>query len=133
MNKWARRFALTTVIAGIFGYIAGILTAPKSGRETREDIKDTVNKSVKEIEKRLKEIHTELDVLLKEATKRAENIKGKAKKEIDDVIVAAAKAKDKTRVALSSIRDGEAEDKDLQKAITDAEKAIDHLKKYLAK
>ena len=49
------------------GYLAGILTAPKSGKETREDIKDTAVKTYSEAEKQLKKLHTELNDVLAEA------------------------------------------------------------------
>ena len=42
-------------------------------------------------------------------------------------------AKQKAREVLSALHDGEAEDRDLQKAITDATKAIEHLRDFLRK
>lgn len=43
------------------------------------------------------------------------------------------KAKDKAREVLSSLHDGEAEDKDLKKAIAEATKAVENLRNYLKK
>ena len=57
MDKRVKKFAIGTVIAAAAGYVAGLLTAPKSGKETREDIKNTAVKTYKVAEKELKELH----------------------------------------------------------------------------
>ena len=54
-----KKWALGAVIAAIGGFITGILTAPKSGKETRQDIKDEAVKLKGEAEKTLKQLHTE--------------------------------------------------------------------------
>ncbi len=133
MGKHAGRFALGALFAAAAGYVAGILTAPKSGKETREDIKNAANKKIAEIERELKKKHTELTALIKDASERAQQAKGTVKKEIEDRVDKAMRAKDKVRIALSGVRDGETSDSDLQKAIDEAEKAVEHLKKYLKK
>lgn len=133
MDKRTGRFALGALIAAAAGYVAGILTAPKSGEETRKDIKEATNKKAAELEKLLKQKHTDLTGLIQNVADRANTAKGNAKNEAEDLVKKAMQAKDKVRVALSSVRDGESSDKDLQKAIDDAEKAIDHLKNYMKK
>jgi len=133
MGKKTRNVALGVAIAGAAGYIAGILTAPKSGKETRDDIKDTVNKSVAEAEKQLKKLHTELDKILAEAKIRSKDLTGRAQKELETMVAAAKDTKEKVREVLSTIHEGEADDQDLQEAIKDANAAIEHLKKYLSK
>lgn len=133
MDKRTGKFAVAAMVAAAAGYIAGILTAPKSGKETRKDIKDAAQHKITELEKRLKKVHTELAAQITKVQKRAEKLKGKAKTEADALLERATTAKDKTRVALSSIHGGEADDKELQKAINDAEKAVEHLKQYIIK
>lgn len=133
MNKSTKRIALGAIIAGVGGYLAGILTAPKSGKETREDIKDAAVATTAELEKRLKALHTELDKLLDQAKKQRDNLTGKAKDEVDKALKTANASKQKARELLSAIHEGDAEDKDLQKAIKDSMAAIDHLKAYLKK
>ncbi len=127
------KFAIAAVVAAAAGYVAGILTAPKSGKETRKDIKDMTAKQLREIEAQLKKVHTELNNLIQDATERLNKASGNAKSEFEQRIAQATKAKDKVRVALSGVREGETSDKDLQRAISDAEKAIEHLKAYLKK
>ena len=131
MKKATKRFALTTLIAAAAGYVTGILTAPKSGKETRQDIKDTAEKTISEAEKRLKKLHTELSQLLDQAKTQGQKLKGEARKELETVGQAAHTAKEKAREILSAVHEGDATDKDLQKAIKEAEKAVDHLKAFL--
>ncbi|HSW80095.1 MAG TPA: YtxH domain-containing protein [Candidatus Saccharimonadales bacterium] len=133
MKKSTKRLATGTMLALAVGYVAGILTAPKSGKETRQDIKDTANKAINEAEKRLKTLHTELTVLLGQAKARADKLSGSAKTQMETAIKAAQVAKEKAREILSAVHEGDTDDKDLQKAINEANKAVDHLKTYLSK
>jgi len=132
-NNTAKKIAIGTAVAGVAGYVAGILTAPKSGKETRKDISDAAHKGVAEAEKQLKKLHTELGEALEKAKTKGGNVTGKAKKELDKVVDTAKTAKEKAREMLSAIHEGDAEDKELQKAVKEATKAIDHLKTYLKK
>ncbi len=119
------------MIAGAAGYIAGILTAPKSGEETRHDIKSAADMKMSEAERELKKLHTELLDLLDEGKNRSQAVKGRAKSELDDLLGTATVAKQKAREILSAIHEGDANDKDLHRAMTEASKAIKHLKNYL--
>lgn len=133
MNKSAKRFAIGTVIAAAAGYVAGILTAPKSGKETRADIKNAAERGMAEAEKQLKKLHTELSDLLKEARSKAAEFKGKAHEDIEKAMSSAMAAKEKAREILSAVHEGDADDKELKKAITEANKAVDHLKAFIKK
>lgn len=133
MGKTAKRFALGTLFAAAAGYIAGILTAPKSGKETRADIKETATKSVSEAEKQLKKLHTELNKVINQAKGEADSVKGKAREEVDAAIAKTMAVKEKARQVLSALHEGDADDKDLEKAIKEATKAIDHLKSFATK
>lgn len=133
MAKSIRKIAIGAAAAGAAGYLAGILTAPKSGKETRGDIKDTAQRSITEAEKDLKKLHTELTDLLTEAKEKGSDLGGKTQKELTDLLTKAKDTKEKAREMLSIIHEGSAEDKDLRKAISDATKAVDHIKTYLRK
>jgi gas vesicle protein len=133
MGKTAKRFAIGTLVAGAAGYLAGILTAPKSGKETRSDIKHAATEGMNEAEKQLKKLHTELTTLLNRAKDEAEDLTGAARKDYDQVASTARTVREKAREVLSALHEGGAEDKDLKKAIDDANKAIEHLKKYVKK
>jgi gas vesicle protein len=128
-----KRLAIGTGIVAAAGYVAGLLTAPKSGKETRAEIKQTVETSRTEAEKTLKQLHTELDQIMGDLKDKSEAASGKAKSEYQDLSEKASSAKQKTRELLSAIHEGDADDKDLRKAIKEASKAIDHLKSFLSK
>lgn len=125
--------AIGTVLVAAAGYIAGLLTAPKSGRETRKDIRKAAQKAKSEAERKLKQAHSELNKLLDEAAALASKSKGKAGDEFEKARARAEKIRQKTRELLSAVHEGEAEDRDLQKAINDIKEASSYLKKFVTK
>ena len=133
MSKQARNVAIGVVVAAAAGYVAGILTAPKSGKETREDIKVATERGVQAAEKALKQLHTELNNYVDAAKVQLAKLQGRAKDHLETTLAQATKAKSKVREALSAAHDGEASDKDLKKAIDEAEKAVESLKAFLQK
>jgi gas vesicle protein len=133
MNNNAKKFALGAVFAAAAGYVAGILTAPKSGKETRTDIKNATIKARQEAEKKLKQLHSELDQLIEKAKAGAKKLQKGAAEEFATVIAQAQIAKQKAREVLSALHEGDAADKDLQSALKEAQNASDHLRKYLKK
>lgn len=133
MSKQAKRITIGAIIAGIVGYLAGVLTAPKSGKETRQDIKDTTTKTIAQIEKELKKLHGDLNDLIQKAGAKSETLKGKAKEELVNLTDRAKDAKEKLREMLSAVHEGESQDQDLKKAIDQASDAIKSIKNYLSK
>lgn len=130
----AKKWALGAVLAAAAGYVAGILTAPKSGKETRQDIKAAAEKGMSEAEKQLKKLHTQMSDLLGEARSRVGSLKGSAQKELQTAMQKTTEAKEKARVMLTALHEGgDADDKDLRAAIDEANQAIDHLKTYMKK
>jgi gas vesicle protein len=127
------KYAVGAAAAALAGYVAGILTAPKSGKETREDIKNTAFKTKREAENKLKALHKELDETITDARERAAKLSAKAKEEMSGAMNAAMAAKDRVREILSAIHEGDAEDKELDAAIKDATSALEHLKTYFRK
>lgn len=132
-SSTAKKVAIGAAIAAVAGYVTGILTAPKSGKETRADIKDTAIKGKAEAERQLKRLHTELNELLDEVRSRGTELSDKASKELAGLVDKAKLAKEKTREVLSALHEGDAEDKELQKAIDEANQAIEHIKQFLKK
>jgi gas vesicle protein len=133
MGKTVKKLAIGAAVAGAAGYIAGILTAPKSGKQTRGDLADVTQRGISEAEKDLKKLHTELNDLLGQAKDKSNNLSGKTQSELNDLLDKAKDTKEKAREMLSAVHEGGAEDKDLRKAIKDANKAVDHIKDYLKK
>lgn len=132
MNKdTGKKVALGALVAGAAGYLAGILTAPKSGKETRKDIKDTANKFAREAEKKLKELHTELTDLIDKASGVLKAKGDQAKAGFDKSLEVAKENQAKVKEVISALRNGEADHPELKKAIKEATKAKEHLAKYL--
>jgi len=129
----AKKFAIGAGIAAAVGYIAGLLTAPKSGKETRGDLKNAAEKATNEAEEQLKKLHSELDKLLADAKEKGDDLGGKAKREIDKLLDTANDARDKAGGIVDALRKDRATDKELKKAIEDANRAIEHLRDYLKK
>lgn len=130
MGKRSNLALGAAVVAGV-GYVAGILTAPKSGKETRKDISKAATKARLEAEKKLKHVHSELGEVLKTANARIASGKLAAKGGLDKAIDIAVIARNKAREVLSAVHEGSAEDKELQKAIDDVNDALAHLKKFV--
>lgn len=133
MSKDNRRFALGALIAAVAGYLAGILTAPKSGKETREDVKKTAGKAVREGEKALKNLHSELNVLIGKAEAKLKTLSGKANAELGTKLQAAKDAIAKARQILTALHEGDSESADLKAALKEVKTARDHLKIFLKK
>ena len=133
MAKLGRKIALGTVIGVVTGYVAGILTAPKSGKETRQDIKKVSAKALREAEKQLKALYSELDEAIVKATQKAKGFSGQGKDKLDGYVDKAKEAKQKAKEVLSAIRAGDAEDPDLKDAVKQANEAKKHLLDFIKK
>ncbi len=131
-NNKSSKFAIGAAVAAAAGFVAGILTAPKSGKDTRDDIQQIAGKARTEAEHRLKALHSELSGLIDQGKSGATGAKDDVKKQLSTILSGAQKAKDKAREMLSAVHEGDAEDKDLDKAIDDVNAAIGHLKKFLS-
>jgi gas vesicle protein len=129
----ARKVAIGAALAAAAGYVTGILTAPKSGKETRDELKNTATRKKTEAEKELKKLHTELTDLIHDVKDKGSDMGTKTSKDMHAFLDKAVVAKEKARDLLSALHEGDAEDKELQQAIADANKAIDHLRKFVKK
>lgn len=134
MSKKERNLALGAIIGAGVGYVVGILTAPKTGKETRHDIATATIAAKNKAEKTIKVLHSDLVTMLKEGEAILKDTSATAKEGLVKALEAAKAARDNTREILSAIHEGDATtDADLQKAIKEANSAIEHLKKYIGK
>lgn len=129
----AKKFALGAAVAAGVGYLVGLLTAPQSGKKTRDDLKKTAQKGISEAEAEVQKLHKELDGLMEDFQGKKKDLGSKTSKELSELIEKAKGAKTKANEMLKAMKNGEAEDEELQKAVSDANKAIDHVRKYLKK
>ena len=125
--------AIGSAIAAGAGFLTGLLTAPKSGRETRKDIKEVADKSLSEAERNLKQLHTELGKVIDEAKKTGDKLSGRTQEELNQLLDKAKDTKEKSRELLSAIHEGDTKDQDLSRAIKDANAAIDHIREFIKK
>jgi gas vesicle protein len=128
-----KRLALGSAVAAAAGYVAGVLTAPKSGKGTRDDIRAAADRSRSDAEKDLKQLHTELGKAIKDAKAGSGKLSTRAQKEAADLIDKAKDSKEKAREVLSAIHEGDADDADLRRAVKNANTAVKSLRKYLKK
>lgn len=132
-HEKGKGLAIGAAIGAVFGVVTGILFAPKSGKETREDIKDAASKAAErlqaEADKLQKEISDLIDkgeVHVKDASK---TVSDKAKEAVEQ----AKHSRDSVMTIAKSVKAGKADDKDLDKAIKKAKDARDSLKVFLKK
>ncbi|MCA9337451.1 YtxH domain-containing protein [Candidatus Saccharibacteria bacterium] len=130
-NNTGKKLAIGALVGAAAGFVAGILTAPKSGKETRQDIKNTANKAKREAEKQLKALQGELGELITKGKKLAKQQGEKAKKGFDEALVVAQDKQQKVKEMISALKSGETDQKELDKAIQEAKKAKSHLLEYL--
>lgn len=128
-----KAIAAGTFIAAGAGYLAGILTAPKSGKQTRKDIGKNANKARSDGEKQLKKLHSELNDLLKDADTKTKQARFRASQELKDATEKAKTAKLKTKEILSALHNGDADDPNLQALVEEVKLAKTNLLKYLKK
>lgn len=132
-NHKGRNLAFGGLILAAVSYLVGLLTAPKSGKETRTDIRKAALKAKTEAEKNLKKAHTELSESIDLLESKVKTSKKSADAEVKKALKQADSVKQKTREILSAVHEGEAHDKDLEKALDEVKHAIKHVKQFYTK
>jgi gas vesicle protein len=129
-NHTVRKLAIGSLLAGAVGYVTGILTAPKSGKETRHDIADKAVDIKDSAEAQLEELNEELHDLVKKTKQKTVALSASARAEFNEAVIRAKDAQNKTGQMLKAVKSGEASDPDLNKAIKQAKLAVKNLSKY---
>ena len=129
-NK-ADKLALGALIGGIAGYITGVLTAPKSGKQTRTDIVDKVESVKDGAESQLQDAVDELNGTINNLKSKGVALSAKARSEYDETLMKAKDAQNKATQVLKAVKAGEANDPELNKAVRQARQAAKNLSKYL--
>ncbi len=125
-----RKVAIGSAIAGAAGYLAGILTAPKAGKQTRQVIADKADDLKNDTEGQLQELNTELKELIKTTKVKTVALSSSARAEFNEAVVKAKDAQNKSTQVLKAAKAGEASDPDLNKAVKQARMAIKNLGKF---
>jgi len=129
----AKKIAVGSAIAGAAGYLAGILTAPKSGKDTRKDIVDKAGDIKDNSEDQLMQLNDELKRLIKDTKVKTVAMSSTARAELNEAVIKAKDAQNKSAQVLKAVKSGEASDPDLNKAVNQARLAAKNLGKFFKK
>ena len=113
-------------------YLAGVLTAPKSGKSTRSIIKIKTYNTKMTTEKQLKIYYSQLNELIESGSAQINTIKLASDKDLNDLLSKAVITKNLVRKVLNDIHDRGADNENLQNAGAEAKKSIQYLKKYIS-
>jgi gas vesicle protein len=130
-SETVKKIAIGSAIAGAVGYLAGILSAPKSGKQTRDDIADKAGEIKDSAEDQLYELNDELKSLIKNTKEKTVGMGSAARAEYNESLMKAKDAQNKAGEVLKAIKNGGASDPELDKAIRQAKQAAKNLGKYL--
>jgi gas vesicle protein len=130
-SETVKKVAIGSAIAGAVGYLAGILSAPKSGKQTRQDIADKASEVKGSAEDELQELNDELKDMIKKAKDKTISLGSTARAEYNETLIKAKDAQNKAGEVLKAVKDGEAANPELDKAVRQARQAAKNLGKYL--
>ena len=130
-NHVGRKLAVGAIVAGVAGYVAGVLTAPKSGKETRADLANKAGEFKEDALAKLKKAHDELGELLEEAKTKTLALSAKAREEFNEAVVKAKDSKAKLATVMKAVKAGESDEPELNKALNQAKLSYKNLAKYL--
>lgn len=125
-----KKVAVGSAIAGAVGYLAGILTAPKSGKDTRHDIGKKAGDVRVAAEDELMDLNDELKDMIKSAKVKTVALSSTARAEFNEALIRAKDAQNKTSQVLKAVKNGEAADPDLNKAVKQGKLAAKNLGKF---
>jgi gas vesicle protein len=125
------KLALGALIGGLAGYVTGIMTAPKSGKQTRTDIANKAESVKDGAEGQLQDALDDLNGTVNSLKSKSLALSAKARQEYDETLVKAKDAQNKASQVLKAVRAGEASDPELNKAVKQARQAAKNLTKYL--
>ena len=72
------KFALGALLGAAAGVVAGVLTAPKSGKETRADLKNKADELKTQASEKADKAKQQADKLVKDARATTDTYKGRA-------------------------------------------------------
>lgn len=131
MKKPAKNLFTVAAVGVGLGYLAGILLAKQSGRETRKDISQTAKKAQNKAEASLTGLYKELSDVVKQAQDKVEKSKLTIRHNLYRATSKGNRVKSQTKEILSAVKSGNASNKDLSKSIENTKLAIKNLKNYL--
>jgi gas vesicle protein len=132
MAKDVKNVGLALVVGLAAGYALGVLTAPKSGKETRGDIKEAGSKAYKAAEVRLKGSYEDLSDVIAKASTQTKKLSKKGHAELDLLLAAAHDAQGRVKQLITSVRSGDATNEQFEDVVIAAQVAKDELQDFIA-
>jgi gas vesicle protein len=108
-----RTFVRGTIIGAVIGALAGILLAPKSGKETQADIKRKVRGTYHDIQMRLERMSEEMSGRVDSLREAAKDLKGEAREESQELIRRAEVLKQDLRISANNLSKSGTQTKDV--------------------
>lgn len=99
----SKAFVKGTIVGVVVGAVAGILLAPKSGKETQEDIKRVVKQTTGDLKIKVDKMSKELADRVELLQAAATDLKGEAKEESRELIKRADVFRQDLRIASANI------------------------------
>jgi gas vesicle protein len=131
MKKNSRNIVVGAILVGAASYVAGILTAPKKGKETREDIRHaSINLKIS-LEKSLKQLYADSTKQLERALNINQQLTTRTKQELESLITAVKHARDNIKIYLTSLRDGDIEEEQITLLLSDGRDNTERLKFFV--
>lgn len=112
MNKESKGFLKGALVGGIVAGVSALLFAPKSGKETRQDIKKAAKTASDRVQAELTHGQQELQAKLGNVKAMAKDLKGEAAEDAKVLIKKAEALRDDMKVAASNIGDAAADMRD---------------------
>jgi gas vesicle protein len=114
-------FVKGTIIGAALGALAGLLLAPKSGKETQDDIKRKVKGTYQDVQTQLRTMSDEVGGRVDSLKSAAKELKGEAREESQELIRRAEVLKQDLRIASTNLAESGAQTKET------AVKQVQHL------
>lgn len=132
MNKDVKNVGIALIAGLAAGYALGVLTAPKSGKETRNDIKEASAKAYKIAEARLKNTYEDLSEVIANAGEQAKKLNKKGREELDVLLAAAHDAQGRVKQLITSVRSGDVTEEQFEDTVIAAQVAKDELQDFIS-
>ncbi|HEV2412686.1 MAG TPA: YtxH domain-containing protein [Candidatus Saccharimonadales bacterium] len=101
-----KKFLLGAVVGVVAGAVTALLTAPKSGKETRAVIKEKATDLGQDALRDARKLEGELNKRISESKKALPHLTGEAKTELETLLKGAVTAKGRALKAIDSLKKG---------------------------
>jgi gas vesicle protein len=133
MKKPYKNIVKTAALGAGIGYLAGLLTAKQSGKQTRKDIINSSKEAKAKAEATVNDLYDELAKTIKQAEAKIDQGKLSVQHNLSVAAVQAKRVRLQTKEILTAIKNGDADDKNLHDSIENTKAALKNLKSYLNK